>query len=151
MGTASAVLALSKTAWKLGISFSEYDQEAKVIDTTVNRSDLAGEVTSLGNECDLIYAELEEVVKRRETESLPPCDEDGRTWNCLAMQVEETSRTMRELKLWGKHSREEEPSLSDQAECQMERDISTKQVASIRAKICRHIVNLRTTLLLIHT
>ncbi|KAF2178147.1 hypothetical protein K469DRAFT_742257 [Zopfia rhizophila CBS 207.26] len=136
VGTASAVLALSKAAWKLGISLSKLDQEAKIVDTTIKN--LAGEVKSLGIECDLVYAELEEVVNQSETESPPPYDVDGRMWNCLATQVEETSRTMQELELFVKSVRGEESSFVD-------------QIASIRTKVCRHTDNLRTTLLLINT
>ncbi len=54
VGTASAVLAVSKAAWRLGISLSKLDQDTKIFDSTVKN--LAGEVKSLGNECDLVYA-----------------------------------------------------------------------------------------------
>lgn len=100
VGTASAVLALSKAAWKLGISLSKLDQDTEIVDTTV--TNLVGEVKSLGNECDLVYAELEEVRRKSETGSLAPFDVDGKMWNCLATQVEETSRTTQELDMLSK-------------------------------------------------
>lgn len=52
VGTAAAVLALSKAGWKLGNSLSKLAQDTKIVDTTVEN--LAGEVKSLGNDCDLI-------------------------------------------------------------------------------------------------
>jgi hypothetical protein len=149
VGTASAVLALSKAAWKLGISLSKLDQDTEIIDTTVKC--LAGEVKSLGNEFDLLYAELEEVVSKGETGSLPPYDVDGRMWHCLAMQVEETSRTMQELELFVRSVRGEESSFISQAQRQRNLDKRKDQIASIRTKVCMHTNNLRTTLLLINT
>lgn len=149
VGTASAVLALSKAAWKLGSSLSKLAQDTKIADTTV--LNLAGEVKSLGNECDLVHAELEEVVSKSETGSPPPYDVDGRIWNCLATQVEETSRTMQELELFVKSVRGEESSFTGQAQRQRKLNTSKDQIASIRTKICRHTDNLRTTLSLINT
>jgi len=147
--TASAVLALSKAAWKLGSSLSKLDQDTKIDDTTIKN--LAGEVKSLGNECDLVYAELEEVASKSETGSPLPYDDDGRMWNCLATQVEETSRTMQELELFVKSVRWEGFSFVDHAQCQRKLDKGNGQIASIRTKVCRHTDNLRTTLLLINT
>jgi hypothetical protein len=149
VGTASGVLALSKAAWKLGISLSNLDQDTRIVDATVKN--LAGEVKSLGNECDLVYAELEEAVSKSETGSPPPYDVDGRMWDCLAMQVEETSRTVQELELFVKSIRGEESSFISQAQRQRKLDKSKDQIASIRTKVCRHTNNLRTTLLLINT
>lgn len=149
VGTDSAVLALSKAAWKLGISLSKLDQDTKIVDTTVKN--LAGEVKSLGNECDLVYADLEEIVNKNETGSPPPYDVDGRMWDCLAMQVEETSRTMQELELFVKSVRGEESSFIGQAQRQRKLDKSKDQIASIRTKVCGHTNNLRITLLLINT
>ncbi|KAF2471049.1 uncharacterized protein BDR25DRAFT_393633 [Lindgomyces ingoldianus] len=147
--TASAVLALSKAAWKLGSSLSKLDQDTKTADTTIQN--LAGEVKLLGNECDLVYAELEEVVIKRETRSPPPDDVDGRIWNCLATHVEETSRTIQELELLVKSIRGKETSFMGQAQRQRKLDKSKAQVASIRTRICRHTDNLHITLLLINT
>lgn len=149
VGTASAVLALSKAAWKLGISLSKLDQDTKIVDTTIKN--LAGEVKSLGIECDLVYAELEEVTSKSETWSPPPYDVDDTIWNCLAAQVEETSRTIQELELFIKRVRGEESSSFGQAQRQRKLDKSRDQIESIRTKVCRHTDNLRTTLLLINT
>ena len=149
VGTASAILVLSKAAWKLGSSLSKLDQDTKVVDTSVKN--LAGEVKSLGNECDLVYAELEEVVSKDETGSPLPDDVDGRMWNCLVTQVEETSRTMQELDLFVNSVRGEESSFTGQAQRQRKLDKSKDQIASIRTKVWRHTDNLSTTRLLINT
>ncbi|KAF2492419.1 hypothetical protein BU16DRAFT_515365 [Lophium mytilinum] len=148
LGTASAVLSLSKAAWKLGVSLSRLDQDARIVDTTVKN--LAEEVKSLGNECDHVYAELEEVISKSETGSPPPYDVDGRLWSCLATQVEESSRTTQELELFVRNVREEESSFIGQAQRQWKLDKSKDQIASIRMKVLRHTDNLSTTLLLIN-
>lgn len=149
VGTAAAVLALSKAAWKLGSCLSKLDQDTQIVDATVKN--LAAEVKSLGNECDLVHAELEEVGSKRETGSPLPCDVDGRMWNCLVTQVEETSRTMQELALFVKSVRGEESSFIGQAQRQRKLDKSKDQIACIRTKVCTHTDNLRATLLLLNT
>lgn len=145
-GTASAVLALSKAAWKLGSSLSNLHQDARIIDTTVKN--LAEVVKWLGNDGGLVYAELEEIVSRSETGSPPLYDVDDRIWNCVATQVEETSRTIYELELFVKSIKEDKSNFVGQAQRQRE---SKDQIASIRTKVCRHADNLHTTLLLINT
>ena len=147
VGTASAVLALSKGAWKLGSSLSKLDQDLKTVGTTVKN--LAGEVKALGNECDLVYAELEEVASKSETRSPPPYDVDGRMWKCLAAQVEESSRTIQELELFVESLAEEES--IGHAQRQRKLENSMEKIASIRTKVGRHTDNLHNTLLLINT
>ena len=149
VGTASAVLALSKAAWELGNSLSKLDQDTKIVDTTVKN--LAGEVKSLGNECELVYAELEEVSSKSETGSPLPYDVDGRIWSCLVTQLEETSRTIQELELFVKAIRGEESSFIGQPQRQRKRDKIKDQIANIRIKVCWHTENWRTMLLLINT
>jgi hypothetical protein len=148
-GIASDLLALSTVAWKLGTSLSKLDQDTRIVDTTVKN--LAGEIKSLGNECNLIYAELEVVVSKSETGSPPPYDIDGTLWNCLAAQVEDTNRTMQELELFVHRVRGEGSSFISLAQRQRKLDKSKDQIASIRAKVCRHTDNLCITLLLINT
>lgn len=109
VGTASAVLSLSKAAWKLGSSLSRLDQDIKTVDATVKA--LAGDVKSLGNECDL----LDEVVSKCETNPALPCDIDGGTWSCLGVQLEEASRTIQELELFLTSVREEDSVFMSQA------------------------------------
>lgn len=149
VGTASAVLALSKAAWKLGSTLSNLDQVTNTVDTTVKI--LAENVKSLGNDCDLVYAELEEVVRKSETGSPPPYDVDGRMWNCLVTQVNETSRTLQELELFVRSFRGKEFDSIGQTERERQLGKSQDQIASIRARICRHSDSLRTMLLLITT
>ena len=148
-GTSSAVLALSKAAWKLGSSLSKLDQDTRIVDITVK--DLAGEVKSLGNECDLIYAELEGIVSESGTGSPLPYDIDGKIWSCLVTQVEETSQTMQELDLFVKSVRGDESSFIAQDQRQRKLDNSREHITSIRTKVYRQTDNLRTTLLLINT
>ena len=147
--TASAVLTLSKVAWKLGSSLSRLDQDTKYGDNTVRN--LAEEIKSLGTECDIIYAELEELLSKSDSRLPLPYDVDDRTWNCLATQVEETSLTLHELELFVKSVAGEESSLNGQTQRQRKLDTSRDQIASVRAKVCRHTEKLRTTLFLITT
>ena len=149
VGTASAVLALSKAAWKLGNSLSKLDEDTKIVDTTVKN--LAGEVKSLGNECELVYAELEEVSSKSETGSPLPYDVDGRIWSCLVTQLEETSRTIQELELFVKAVRGEESNFIGQPQRLRKWDKIKDQIANIRIKVCWHTENWRTMLLLINT
>lgn len=147
-GTASVVLTLSKAAWRLGAALSKLDQDIKFVTTVKN---LAEEVKSLGNECDLIYAELEAVVSNDEAGRPPLHDVDGRMWDCLATQVDETGRTLQELELFAKTLRGEQSNSISQVQHQQELEKSKDQITTFRTKICRHADNLRTTLLLINT
>jgi hypothetical protein len=147
VGTASAVLALSKAAWKLGISLSKLDRDTETVDTTIKN--LAGEVKSLSNEYDLIYTELDEVLSKSETGSLAPFDVDGKMWNCLATQVEETSRTIEGLEMFVKSVRVEDSSFMEKPQHQRKLENRKDEIASIRTNVCRHTDNLGITLLLI--
>ena len=149
VGTASTVLALSKAAWKLGSSLSKLNQNAPIVDKTARN--LAVEVKSLGNECDLIYAELDEVVSKSETGSPLPYDVDGKIGNCLLTQLEETSRTLQELELFVKSVQKKEPNVIDQAQRQRKLDETQDLFARIQKNVCSHRDELRITLLLINT
>jgi hypothetical protein len=144
---ASAVLALSKAAWKLGISLSRLDQDAETIDTTIQN--LVGDVKSLGNECDLVYAEVEERVGKSDSGSLAQFDVDGALWNCLATQAEETNRTIQELQIFIEKSNREKFISTENALRQRKLTISKDEIAGTRINICRHTDNLRMTLPLI--
>jgi hypothetical protein len=149
VGTSAAVLTLSKAAWKLGISLSNLDQDSKTVDTAVKV--LAEEVKAFGNECDVVYAELEEVVGKSGTGLTPPYDVDGRLWECLAMQVEETNRTMQELELFVKNVRGKESRFIGHSQRGRKLDKSKDQIANITTNVRRHTGNLRITLVLINT
>jgi hypothetical protein len=149
VGTASAVLALSKAAWKLGTSLSKLDQDTKIANTTIR--ELAGEVKSLSNECDLVYAELEERVSKSETRSTASYDFNGILWNFVTEQVEEIGLTIQHLELFIKNARGEESSSISQSELQRKLGNSKDQIISITTTVCKHTNNLRTTLLLINT
>jgi len=147
-GTASAILALSKAAWKLGISLSKLDQDSKIIDNTVK--DLVGEVKSLSNECDLVYVELEEVIGKSEIESPPAYDVDGKMSLRLVSQVEEANKTMQELEMFIESVRMEESYVIGQVQYWLKLDQSRDQIASIRTKVCRHTDSFHASLLLIN-
>ena len=147
-GIASAILALSKQTWKLGTSLSKLDQDNSIVNTALK--DLADEVKSLGNECDLVYAELEEVVSKGGTVPPLPDDVDGRIWGCLVAQVEETTRTTQELDLFVKSVRGEESNFIGQTQRQRQLDQSTDQIADMRTKISSNSDHLHTMLLLIN-
>lgn len=144
--TVSTVKVLGQTAWNLGISLAKFDKDTRTVDSTVQK--LAVDVKSLGNECDLIHAKLRESISKNEIGSPQPYDIDDRIWNCLALQVEETSRTMQELELFVKSVRGEDFSTTNR---QKKTDASKGQMTSFRIEVQRHFDNLRSTLLLIHT
>ena len=144
---ASSVLELSKAAWTLGISLSRLEQDTKVVDTTVRN--LVGEVKSLGNESDLLYAELGRTLAKNET-NLSRGDVDDGIWSCLEAQVEETNRTMQELELFVTRVRGEESRFLGQAQRQRKLDKSKDQIAHIRARVYRDSNNLRVARLLIN-
>jgi hypothetical protein len=147
-GIAVTVLALSKAAWRLGISLSKLHQDTQIVDNTVKN--VAEELKLLGNECDLLYAGLEEVVSKNETGLPPPHDVDSTLWDCLATQVEETSRTVQEMELFVKSIRGEESSFLGQAQRQRRLNRCKDQIESFRTKVSRHTDNLRLMLQLIN-
>jgi hypothetical protein len=150
VSTASATFALSKTAWKLGISLSKLHRDTNNVDTTVEN--LAGDVKSLSNQCDLVYAKLEDIASKDNVASPPPYHfVDGRMWDCLAVQVEETSGTIKELEVFVKNVVGEESSFIAQGQLQRKLENSKDQIISLRRKVCTHTDNLCTTLLMINT
>ena len=152
LDTASAVLALSKAAWRLETSLSKLDHDAKPGDSALKN--LAGEVKSLSNESNLIYAKFEEVASGSGNGSPPPYDGDGRMWNCLATQVRESLQTLQELELFVKSVRmeeAEETSIVYHPQHLVQLNKSKDQIEAMGADVHRHTENLRTTLLLIQT
>jgi hypothetical protein len=148
VGTASAVLTLSQAAWKLGSSLSKLDQEAKAVDGVMQN--LAESVKTLGHECDLLYAELDEAIKKSEMRSLLPDDVNGRMWQCLGTTVEETTRTMQELQLLVKNVRGGEEDSMGQSPRQWKLHQTKPYIARIKAQICGHSDNLHLIRLLIN-
>jgi hypothetical protein len=148
VGTASTVLTLRKDALELGISLSKLGRDTDIVDTTIKN--LAGETKLLGNECDTVYTELEEVVSKSEMGSLAPFDLDGKMWSCLATQVEEINRTLQELEMFVKSLRGQESNVFDKFQHQMRLENSKNAISRLRTYVCRHTYNLRTTLLFIN-
>jgi hypothetical protein len=150
--TASAVLALSKAAWRLGTTLSKLDHDAKPGDSALKN--LAGEVKSLSSECDVIYGKLEEVAGKSSNESPPLYDGDGRMWECLATQVRESGQTLQVLELFVRSVRmeeAEETSLVYHPQHLVQLNKSKDQIEAMGTDVRRHTDNLRTTLLLIQT
>jgi len=149
LGIASPVLALSKAAWRLGISLSRLDRDTGVVDHMIKS--LAEEIKSLGNQCDLVYAELEEVTGKAGTDSLPPYDLDGRMWNHLNLQANEASRTMRDLERFFQTVREAHFSPTFESQRQNKPEGAMSQITSFKTRVCRHTDNLHTALLVVKT
>jgi hypothetical protein len=131
---APEVLALSKRAWKLGAALSKLNQYVEVANTTATA--LTETVKSLGNECDLVYAELESAISGGEAGWPPLHHDDATTWHCLDMHAKETGRTLQDLEAI---VRERPQTLAQRNE----------NAEGIRISLCRHTDNLRTILLLI--
>ena len=139
-----AVLALSRATRKLGNALLKVEKDIRTANAPVRQ--LAGEVQALSNECDLVYAELEDVA----TGSTQHYDVDGRMWSCLETQVDECSRTMEEIEQYILSLVEEETNFTGQAWYQTKLDRSEDQLPVMRAKVQGHTDNLRITVLLIN-
>ena len=146
-GIASAVHALSHAAWKTGSWLSKLDTGTQNADSMIKFQ--AADVRSLGNECDLVYAELEEVFGKRETEPLLPFDVNDRVWKCLATQVEESYRIIQELQLLMQSVKEADSSPVSQVQNQKKLEKSQDQIMNIKTKVRRQTDSLRNILLLI--
>jgi hypothetical protein len=147
--TVSATLALSKIAWRLGISLQKLHQDRNIVDTTVEY--LAGDVKSLSVQFDLVYAQLEGIVSNENAASPPRCQVvDGRMWDCLTSQVGEIGETIQELEAFVKNF-VEELSFTSQGQLQGKLENSKDQIASLRRKVCAHTDGLRITLLMTNT
>ena len=146
--TASAVQALGIAAKRLGDSFYQLDQESDGVFSAIRN--LAVEVQSLGEECELINDRLAKVLHKSDRGSTFPSDLNVRIWNSIAAQVQETGQTLQNLELDLRGSQEEPLSASSQAAYPNETNNGQDQITIIRAKVERHGENLRTTLLLIN-
>lgn len=145
--TASSVLALGQAVWRVQTSLSTINEDP---DTPEFRTgDLKKELKSLGTECDLAYALLDEVVDKRRTASATTPSLDGRLWDCLAMVVEEATNTLHELELFVKIVEGEESRFIGQAQRLRKLDKSKESLAVTRTRATRHIDEFRLTLLLI--
>jgi hypothetical protein len=145
--TASAILALSKATWRVGLSLSTLSEDVDIIGFTTQ--DLAAEVKSLGVECDLTYSILDEVKDKAERASAATHSVYHRLWECLAMQTEESSATIQDLDLFVKILRGEETRFIGQAQRLRKLDKGRDKVATTRTRIARHVDGFRFTLLLI--
>ncbi|KAF1846093.1 uncharacterized protein K460DRAFT_338998 [Cucurbitaria berberidis CBS 394.84] len=147
--TATAILALGKSAWKLGVSLSKLDQDAGIVDITVKN--LAGEVKSFGIECDLVYSELQEVVSKAGAGPPPRYEIYDEIWSCLITLVEEADQTIQEVELFCNGVSGEGSGSIGQARRQRKLEKNRDNITSVKENICRHTDSLRITLLLIKT
>lgn len=147
-GTISSVFDLAKVAWKLGSSLVKLYQGTKCVDDTVEK--LAGEVKSLGNECDLVHAELEEVVKGSKNGEPSPYDLEDRLWKCLDTKVQECSQTIQALSVLVRDIAEKASGFIGQAQRQMRLNKNRDNLEKIRGRVRTHTDGLRTTLLVIN-
>ena len=144
-----AILALSKTAWKLGSALSKLSQEHDLSGNNIK--DLADGVRSLGNECDNVYAELEELVGSNDSRLPWPDEVDGRIWNCLALQIEESNAIFRELDKAIMILRGRNPDFVGQAHHRRLFDDTYDPVENFRACVLSITRNLHVTFLVIQT
>jgi hypothetical protein len=144
---ASAVLALSKATWRVGVSLSTLDDYVDDLGFTVK--DIAAEVKSLGVECDLTYAILDEVKEKSERALAATNSVYHRLWESFAMQAEESSATIQDLDLFAKVLRGEETRYIGQAQRLRKLDKSKDKMATTRARIARHVDDFRFTLLIL--
>lgn len=140
---AYAILALIKTTWRLGSSLSRLDQEPNSVDDTVKN--LVWEVKSLGNECDLIYSELEDNAIGKHDSSII----DGRIWTSLTTQIEATGHTLQQLDLFVQSIKRDTSAFVSQRQRSL--DNSKEQISDFRTKISKHADYLRLASLLIKT
>ncbi|KAK5170208.1 uncharacterized protein LTR77_004794 [Saxophila tyrrhenica] len=148
IGTTAAVFELGKVAWKLGSTLVKLYQDTKCVDGTVEK--LAGEVKSLGNECDLVHAELEEVVKGTENGEGSSYDLDGRLWKCLGTKVQECTEAVQELSAIVDDIADRASGFIGQAQRQMRLNKNREILEKIRQRIRTHTDGLRTTLLVVN-
>lgn len=147
--TTSAILYLSKRAWRLGIVLSKIDQGTEALDTSA--AILTEEVKTLGLECDLVYAELETVTDSDGTNASLLNDIDGRIWRTLETLVQETDLTMKELESFVKRNRGAQPSGFGQPQQQRRFERNKEQISGIRTEVCRHTDCLHAISLLVNT
>jgi hypothetical protein len=141
----SAVLSLSKRAWRLGTILSRIDQHTETPDTTAAM--LTEEVKTLGLECDLVYSELEVVSKTDRVFF----DIDARLWRSLEMTVQEMNLTMEDLERFVEKNRGVQSSGSAQSQLHRGIERNKDQIGTLRTEVCRHTDSLHAISLLINT
>lgn len=147
LSTAAAVLALGKTAGRVGASLSTLSDHIEIFGFEIE--DLAGDVKSLGIECDLIYATLDEAVVQGQTAMTTKQDTETRLWACLGLHVEETAASLRELQMFVNTVREEQVRRNMQTQAPRRLDLCEERIKSLRSRLTRHVDNFRLTLFLV--
>jgi len=93
--TTSAVLDLSKAAWKLENELYRLYKDTQHVDETVRT--LEAEIKALANACDLICVQMQPFLGSTVVPSKRQHDQDGRLWQCLSRQVDECNDTLSDL------------------------------------------------------
>ena len=148
IGTAAAVLDLGKLVWKLGTALVKLYQDTKCIDRTVK--ELADEVKALGDECDLVYSELEVVISTPSGGEPSPYDVDGRLWGCLHAKVEECKITVDSLGSIVQSVSIRSADFIAQTQRQLKLNHSRDDMARLRERIKSHTDGLRMVLLMVN-
>jgi hypothetical protein len=137
--TASTLLALSKAVWRVVEALPALKEDFDILGFTVD--ELAAEIKSFGLQCESAHATLEE---RDTAQSVPGVDK--RLWDCLAMQVDEASRTIQVLELFIKNIRREETRCLGTGQLEKSKEIT----ATTKARVVRHVDDLTFTMILIN-
>lgn len=149
LSTVSSVHSLGKTAWRIGTSLQQLDQNAQIFDVPVKN--LNDETRALGADCDHLYAELDRVVRKSETGSLEHDDVHAKVWTCLASQVEDIGCTLHELEQFIRGIRVEGNSYIVQFRRPSTQNSGRDLLGNIRENLSRLSQSLRITLLLVQT
>jgi hypothetical protein len=136
----SAVFALSRVTWRIGDFLPALKQNSDIPDSAVG--DLIAEVKSFGRRCESAHATLQERVEQKET-THSVHTVDNVLWDCIAVQVDEASRTLQELELFIQDVRGEETRRIAAGHLD-----KGKEMATTRTRVVRHIDDLYFTMLL---
>jgi hypothetical protein len=148
LATSYDVLTLSKAAWSVRLSLSTLNEDADIVGSAVQ--DLAAKAKTLGIECDQAYNTIRQIADKEATSSPWIQIADNTPWDCLAIQVDEALRMIQELEHFIKIVRKEDTRFVGQSQRLRKLDESKEKIAHARARVTRHIIDLRFTLLLIN-
>lgn len=146
IGAASSVLTLTTEAWKLGKATYKLYKDTHNVDETVKN--LGSEVTALGDTCNFVHEQLEDVIRvpKSGSYSASGYDNDGRLWKCIHAEVEQCGSTLRDLRALVDSVKEEGPNFIAQAKRQLKLNKSKEEITSIRQRIGTHMASLQTIL-----
>ena len=144
---ASAVLTLGKAAGKLSCSLSKLDHNTRLADNPLKS--LCGAIKSFKDMCDQVHTALDELILNNKIPSALPHCADNILWHCLAMQVEQASRSLQVLETYFTDTGKDHSDSSTEAQRQLNLD-SKGHLVQCSTEISGHTENLRITLLTIN-